>query len=747
LILLSLSIRTLAISYPVARGTFPTATNIRDEVAGYCIDSIAVAHGFIRDVRGRITVFDAPRAGAGQRQRTFANDINNVGTTVGYYIDAKRLHYGFVREPNGALTRLDGPGAGAGLSRPMMMGHPELLSGQGTLATSVNDEGTITGYFIDAKDVRHGFLRDKLGTFLVFDARGGGDTVPESINDSGEVTGTYDDPPTVVNNIHFHSYSSGAVQGFLRDANGKMTLFDLPPVDNAPWESPHPQTVSDDGAVVGWYGRNRDVFIRDAHGAYTTFSIPEPPISPLGSIGQEEITACYLGAQGARRGLSRNANGTSSGFNPASLAPGRFQGVICAAITAGGRVVGYYPDKNCKHHGFIRAAQGALTSFDAPCEGNAVAITSVSPFVAGITKSITIKGRHFGGYPSSTVPAEGRVIIDSKRPGLGCGEFPAVVRWTDTEIVVAGAGWPSNGTCSFTVRDHVNIGVGNAQTGAGPAWHELTVGSSSQDFTSSPPSMLIRANQIRTLSAGQERPALTITGGAMTGDSHTVNVRVPFVGCNSDGQTGPVAAPRGVAKLLPISPAEASALAFYSTGGSSGVLAPRGWYCFGTYGSSGSTLIVAPQPLKADDLFAPHWRGNTGPSVQVSFSSGETSGRFDVAKVIARVFPAHKSFVEGIIKDEMGSPSDFPFGPYPNDKLTAKGARIVEFQTPPHSEGLGTTPSLQANAYPISGVAILQSEAPDLVMLRLRLPPEMNNLAAPIIRGVERENAGSLSHR
>ena len=158
----------------------------------------------------------------------------------------------------------------------------------------MNDEGTISGYFIDAKDVRHGFLRDKLGTFLVFDAPGGGDTVPESINDSGEVAGTYDDPPTIVNNIHFHSYSSGAVHGFLRDANGKISLCDLPLADNAPWEGPHPQTVSDDGAVVGWYGGNRDVFIRDAHGAYTTFSIPEPPISPIGSIGQEEITACYV---------------------------------------------------------------------------------------------------------------------------------------------------------------------------------------------------------------------------------------------------------------------------------------------------------------------------------------------------------------------------------------------------------------------------------------------------------------------
>ena len=143
--------------------------------------------------------------------------------------------------------------------------------------------------------------------------------------------------------------------------------------------------------------------------------------------------------------------------------------------------MGYYQDKNCKHHGFIRTAQGALTSFDAPCEGNAVAITSVSPFVAGVTKSITIKGQHFGTYPSPTVPAEGRVIIEVNRSSLGCGPFPLVMRWSNTEIVVAGLGWPSNGTCPFRVRDQVIIGGWNAQTGADPASHESTVGGPSRD--------------------------------------------------------------------------------------------------------------------------------------------------------------------------------------------------------------------------------------------------------------------------
>ena len=177
---LGLSIHVFAISRPVPRGTFPNAINKRGEVAGTCIDSIAVAHGFVRDARGGITVFDAPGAGQRQRQGTFATDINNDGTIVGYYIDEKLLHHGFVRDPDGTLTTLDAPGAGEGL-RPPVMAHPELRSGQGTVASRVNDRGNIIGYFIDAKNVEHGFLRDKLGTFLAFDVPGSGGTVPESL--------------------------------------------------------------------------------------------------------------------------------------------------------------------------------------------------------------------------------------------------------------------------------------------------------------------------------------------------------------------------------------------------------------------------------------------------------------------------------------------------------------------------------------------------------------------------------------
>ena len=82
---------------------------------------------------------------------------------------------------------------------------------------------------------------------------------------------------------------------------------------------------------------------------------------------------------------------------------------------------------------------------------------------------------------------------------------------------------------------------------------------------------------------------------------------VPFVGCQSDGQVGPLDAPKGKSKVLSIATKKAQRLAYYKAKEGQGVLAPRGWYCFGTYGSSGASLFVSPQKIGADTLLSTTW--------------------------------------------------------------------------------------------------------------------------------------------
>ena len=218
-------------------------------------------------------------------------------------------------------------------------------------------------------------------------------------------------------------------------------------------------------------------------------------------------------------------------------------------------------------------------------------------------------------------------------------------------------------------------------------------------------------------------------------------ITVPFVGCDSDGQVGPVDAPTGDRKVVQVSAQAAQQLAYYKAEYGPGVLAPRGWYCFSTYGSNGSNLYVSPKPITSAELFSDSWKGFPHPAIQISISLGDTSGRFQVAQVIARIFPDYKKFVEQVTEEKIEPASSFPFGPYPKDKLTYRGKDIVEYVTPGNVEGLGTHSRLQMNADPISGVAILIGRTPDLLQLSMRLPKEQRDLGPIIVQQVERDAA------
>ncbi|HUD15381.1 MAG TPA: hypothetical protein VMQ56_17135 [Terracidiphilus sp.] len=215
--------------------------------------------------------------------------------------------------------------------------------------------------------------------------------------------------------------------------------------------------------------------------------------------------------------------------------------------------------------------------------------------------------------------------------------------------------------------------------------------------------------------------------------------RVPFVGCKSDGQMGPLKAPKEDAKKLAVPAELINRLAYYRAEEGFGVLAPRGWHCFSTYGSNGGTLYVTPEPIDGAALLSSGWSGFAGQAIQVSVSVGDTSGRFEVARVIARVFPDLMGFVKDVIAEGIEPAASFPVGPYPTDKLTYRSKKVVEFETPPNSKGLGTDSRLRVNASPIRGVAILFGEEPSLVHASLRLPAGSENLIQTIIGQIEKE--------
>jgi hypothetical protein len=215
---------------------------------------------------------------------------------------------------------------------------------------------------------------------------------------------------------------------------------------------------------------------------------------------------------------------------------------------------------------------------------------------------------------------------------------------------------------------------------------------------------------------------------------------VPFVGCRSEGQAEPLEAPKRAATSLPINRSAAQALAYYGSTLDLSVLAPRGWYCLGVYGSGGDFLFVSSLAIDARKIFGPESRGFDGPVIEISDRHSDQGGdRLDKAQIIARVFPTYRTLATGLLYGYDIPASSYPFGPYPSDRLTYKGNALVEYTTPAQTEGLGTHSSLKKNSSPIEGVAILSGDPPDLILLSVRLPQESIGLAPVIVREVERE--------
>ena len=119
--------------------------------------------------------------------------------------------------------------------------------------------------------------------------------------------------------------------------------------------------------------------------------------------------------------------------------------------------------------------------------------------------------------------------------------------------------------------------------------------------------------------------------------------------------------------------------------------------------------------------------------MQISVSFGGTSGRFEVADVIARTFPAYMGFAVRVAAEDVGDP--LPRGPYPTDRLVRLRPTAVGYTTPAGRVGLGTDSRLAPSDRPIDGLAVLRPDGGDmdLVKIDVRLPAGQAGLATPIL--------------
>ena len=326
---------------PDSTETLPVAINLRGQIAGSYVSTTTdhngnLRLGFVREPDGKIVVFDA--GGTDEGQRTFATAISLGGRITGYVLDLPCLDCArsFLREADGTLTIFRVPVELASSEQQFTAPLAEVQNYiRGTSATDINAVGQITGVFAVVPS-ELGFLRQRDGTITTFTVPPAVDpplstpkTVPQSINDLGQITG-------------YANASTFTFHGFLRQRNGTFATFD--PLDS-------------------------------------TNTYPEA-INLLG-----EITGFYTTADGVPHGFLRKHNGTIVTFDPPDSV-----GTQASAINLVGQIVGYYLDAGGSIHSFIRERDGRITTFDAPGTG----------VVGTFAQDINLLGQIAGHYTDAT---------------------------------------------------------------------------------------------------------------------------------------------------------------------------------------------------------------------------------------------------------------------------------------------------------------------------------------------------------
>jgi hypothetical protein len=364
--------------------------------------------------QGTFTTFHVPGAGTGMLQGTIPVSINAAGDITGIYFDANNfpLVHGFVRAADGTITKFDAPHAGTGAK-------------QGTLPMSINTAGDIAGMYFDTNNAYHGFVRAAAtGQITEFDvpgasAAGHRGTIPLSINAVGDITGIYAD-------------SSNVRRGFVRAANGTITEFAVPGAANTgQFQGTVPRSINAAGDIAGLYLGTDNVFhgfVRAPDGAITTFEAPgagtglDQGTAALSINSAGEITGIYTDTSPLKHspivgahGFVRAANGAITEFDvPGVGTTGLLTGTLPFSINTAGEITGGYSDTSGVTHGFVRAADGTMTyPIDAPSAGT----TGLFPgtLCASINDSGTFTGTYsdalgvFHGFLFTPAPTTARV--------------------------------------------------------------------------------------------------------------------------------------------------------------------------------------------------------------------------------------------------------------------------------------------------------------------------------------------------
>jgi hypothetical protein len=141
----------------------------------------------------------------------------------------------------------------------------------------------------------------------------------------------------------------------------------------------------------------------------------------------------YEGVDTVRHGFVRAADGTFTIFDAPGAGTGALLGTIPMSVNTGGSIAGFYVDANLLSHGFVRAANGTITVIDAPNASTAGKTKKGFNFSGTVAEAINAAGDIVGIYSDTNGVYHGfartasGTIAEFDAPGAGTGFFPGTI--------------------------------------------------------------------------------------------------------------------------------------------------------------------------------------------------------------------------------------------------------------------------------------------------------------------------------
>jgi hypothetical protein len=267
-----------------------------------------------------IATFDYPGAVA-----TYPYGINNNNEIAGFFSDGTGS-FGFTRAADGQF------------SGPIVDPDDTHML---TAVLSLNDSGTICGWFWGADNYYHGFFLSD-GTYTTYDVFGELDTEIKGVNNVGDFVGTYFDTVTFF-------------QGFI-SVGGTVTRIEIP---GGTYITPN--DLNSSNQVVGFYIDGASnvgyAFYSDTSGQlHYPINAPHGKNTYLYGINDQGV---MVGGYATQSGHTRAAHGL------VFIAPNQFvtvdyagsSNVVLTGINNKGFICGYYTDSNNNFHGLLARAR------------------------------------------------------------------------------------------------------------------------------------------------------------------------------------------------------------------------------------------------------------------------------------------------------------------------------------------------------------------------------------------------------